>query len=112
MLLVESGGCAWSRTFLAEILREIIHRKIMQDMALSLKKRIQNGTQVVFTHDGFAQVDEAYEQTRGNWEYIGQPEVLPGDGQRHSRGHSLCLVRLLSVGMDWRTTFALSSSPF
>jgi uncharacterized protein YndB with AHSA1/START domain len=31
---------------------------------------VQNGTQVVFTHDGFAKVYEAYEQTRGNWEYF------------------------------------------
>ena len=29
-----------------------------------------NGTKVVFTHDGFAQVDEAYERTRGNWDYF------------------------------------------
>jgi hypothetical protein len=25
---------------------------------------------LIFTHDGFAQVDEAYEQIRGNWEYF------------------------------------------
>jgi uncharacterized protein YndB with AHSA1/START domain len=31
---------------------------------------VQNGTRLLFTHDGFAQVDEAYEQTRGNWEYF------------------------------------------
>ncbi len=31
---------------------------------------VQNGTKVVFTHDGFAQVDAGYEQTRGNWEYF------------------------------------------
>jgi uncharacterized protein YndB with AHSA1/START domain len=31
---------------------------------------VPNGTKVVFTHDGFAQVDEAYEQTRGNWDYF------------------------------------------
>jgi uncharacterized protein YndB with AHSA1/START domain len=31
---------------------------------------VQNGTKLVFTHDGFAQVDEAYEQTRGNWAYF------------------------------------------
>jgi uncharacterized protein YndB with AHSA1/START domain len=31
---------------------------------------VQNGTQVIFTHDGFAQVDKSYEQTRGNWEYF------------------------------------------
>jgi uncharacterized protein YndB with AHSA1/START domain len=31
---------------------------------------IQNGTKVVFTHEGFARVDEAYEQTRGNWRYF------------------------------------------
>ncbi len=31
---------------------------------------VQNGTQVVFTHDGFAQVDERYELTRGNWQYF------------------------------------------
>ena len=31
---------------------------------------VQNGTKLVFTHDGFAQVDEAYEQTRGNWQYF------------------------------------------
>ena len=31
---------------------------------------VRNGTQVVFTHDGFAQVDEAYELTRGIWEYF------------------------------------------
>jgi uncharacterized protein YndB with AHSA1/START domain len=31
---------------------------------------VQNGTRVVFTHDEFAQVDEAYGRTRGNWEYF------------------------------------------
>ena len=31
---------------------------------------IQNGTKLLFTHDGFAQVDEVYEQTRGNWNYF------------------------------------------
>ncbi len=31
---------------------------------------VHNGTRLLFTHDGFAQVDEAYEQTRGNWEYF------------------------------------------
>ena len=31
---------------------------------------IQSGAKLVFTHDGFAQVDEAYEQTRGNWRYF------------------------------------------
>ena len=31
---------------------------------------VHNGTKLVFTHDGFAQVDEVYEQTRGNWEYF------------------------------------------
>lgn len=31
---------------------------------------VQNGTQVFFTHEGFAQVDAAYEQTRGNWAYF------------------------------------------
>lgn len=31
---------------------------------------VQNGTNVLFTHDGFAQAEEVYEQTRGNWEYF------------------------------------------
>ncbi len=31
---------------------------------------VHNGTRLLFTHDGFAQVDEAYAQTRGNWEYF------------------------------------------
>ncbi len=31
---------------------------------------IQNGTKLVFTHEGFVQVDEVYEQTRRNWEYF------------------------------------------
>jgi len=31
---------------------------------------VHNGTQLFFTHDGFAQVDAAYEQTRGNWDYF------------------------------------------
>ena len=31
---------------------------------------IHNGTKLVFTHEGFAQVDEAYAQTRGNWAYF------------------------------------------
>jgi uncharacterized protein YndB with AHSA1/START domain len=31
---------------------------------------VPNGTKVVFTHEGFAQVDQAYEQTRGNWDYF------------------------------------------
>ena len=31
---------------------------------------VHNGTTLVFTHDGFAQVDEGYERTRRNWEYF------------------------------------------
>ncbi len=31
---------------------------------------VHNGTKLVFTHDGFAQVDEGYAQTRGNWDYF------------------------------------------
>ncbi|MDQ2715312.1 MAG: SRPBCC domain-containing protein [Chloroflexota bacterium] len=31
---------------------------------------VQNGTRLLFTHAGFAQVDKAYEQVRGNWEYF------------------------------------------
>jgi uncharacterized protein YndB with AHSA1/START domain len=31
---------------------------------------VENGTQVLFTHDEFAQVGPVYEQTRGNWEYF------------------------------------------
>jgi uncharacterized protein YndB with AHSA1/START domain len=31
---------------------------------------VHNGTRLLFTHDGFAQVDEAYERTRGNWAYF------------------------------------------
>lgn len=31
---------------------------------------IQNGTKLLFTHDGFAQVDGVYERIRGNWEYF------------------------------------------
>jgi uncharacterized protein YndB with AHSA1/START domain len=31
---------------------------------------VQNGTRLVFTHDGFARVDEADERTRGNWAYF------------------------------------------
>jgi uncharacterized protein YndB with AHSA1/START domain len=31
---------------------------------------IHNGTMLVFTHEGFAQVDAAYAQTRGNWAYF------------------------------------------
>jgi len=31
---------------------------------------VHNGTTVVFNHDGFAQVDEVYEQTREKWEDI------------------------------------------
>ena len=30
----------------------------------------QSGINLVFTHDGFAQADEAYELTRGNWRYF------------------------------------------
>ena len=30
---------------------------------------ISNGTQVVFTHDGFVKKDEAYERTRAWWEH-------------------------------------------
>jgi len=30
----------------------------------------QNGTHLLFTHDGFTQIDKVYEQTRGNWEYF------------------------------------------
>jgi uncharacterized protein YndB with AHSA1/START domain len=31
---------------------------------------LQSGTKVVFTHEGFAKIDEAYEQTRWNWRYF------------------------------------------
>jgi uncharacterized protein YndB with AHSA1/START domain len=31
---------------------------------------VPNGTQVVFAHDGFIKRDEAYELTRGNWNYF------------------------------------------
>jgi uncharacterized protein YndB with AHSA1/START domain len=31
---------------------------------------VHNGTRLLFTHDGFTQVDEPYEQTRSNWEYF------------------------------------------
>jgi hypothetical protein len=31
---------------------------------------VHNGTTLVFTHDGFVKKDEAYERTRGNWEYF------------------------------------------
>jgi len=31
---------------------------------------VQNGTHVIFTHDGFANVDAVYEQTRRNWQYF------------------------------------------
>jgi uncharacterized protein YndB with AHSA1/START domain len=31
---------------------------------------IHNGTMLVFTHEGFAQIDESYEQIRGSWEYF------------------------------------------
>ena len=30
----------------------------------------RNGTRLLFTHDGFVKKDEAYEQTRGNWDYF------------------------------------------
>jgi uncharacterized protein YndB with AHSA1/START domain len=35
-----------------------------------LLEPVDNGTRVRFTHDGFAQVDKAYEQTHGNWSYF------------------------------------------
>src|SRR5215470_17131086 len=28
------------------------------------------GTNLVFTHEGFARIDEVYEATRGNWRYF------------------------------------------
>jgi uncharacterized protein YndB with AHSA1/START domain len=31
---------------------------------------VPNGTRVTFTHDGFANIDAAYEQTRRNWQYF------------------------------------------
>jgi uncharacterized protein YndB with AHSA1/START domain len=31
---------------------------------------VQGGTRVAFTHEGFAQVDESFERTRGNWNYF------------------------------------------
>ncbi|HTK06818.1 MAG TPA: SRPBCC domain-containing protein [Ktedonobacteraceae bacterium] len=31
---------------------------------------VQSGTQLVFTHDGFAQAGPVYEQTGRNWEYF------------------------------------------
>ena len=31
---------------------------------------IHNGTRLLFTYDGFVKKDEAYDQTRGNWDYF------------------------------------------
>jgi uncharacterized protein YndB with AHSA1/START domain len=31
---------------------------------------VHNGTKLIFTHDGFAQVDEGYERLRGAWVYF------------------------------------------
>jgi len=31
---------------------------------------IPNGTRLLFTHDGFVKKGEAFEQTRGNWDYF------------------------------------------
>ena len=31
---------------------------------------IPNGTRLLFTHDGFVKKNEAFEQTRGNWDYF------------------------------------------
>lgn len=31
---------------------------------------LPTGTRLLFTHDGFAKKDEAFEQTRGNWDYF------------------------------------------
>lgn len=31
---------------------------------------VQQGTRLVFTHDGFVQVNEIYEKTRKNWDYF------------------------------------------
>jgi hypothetical protein len=31
---------------------------------------VHNETRLVFTHDGFTQVNERQEQTRGNWRYF------------------------------------------
>jgi uncharacterized protein YndB with AHSA1/START domain len=31
---------------------------------------VQNGTRVLFTHDGFAQVNEVYEQIHRTWKYF------------------------------------------
>ena len=31
---------------------------------------VQNGTRLVFTHDGFAQADQDFERVRENWEYF------------------------------------------
>ena len=31
---------------------------------------VQSGTNLVFTHEGFARIDEVYEATRGNWRYF------------------------------------------
>ena len=51
---------------------------------------VHNGTKLIFTHDGFAQVDEGNERTRGAWVYFlaslksyletgkGTPGVPPG----------------------------------
>ena len=51
---------------------------------------VHNGTKLIFTHDGFAEVDEAHEWTRGAWVYFlaslksyletgkGTPGVPPG----------------------------------
>ena len=51
---------------------------------------VHNGTKLVFTHDGFTQVNEGYERTRGAWVYFlaslksyletgkGTPGIPPG----------------------------------
>jgi len=54
-----------------------------------------NGTALLFTQDGFTQLDE---RTGKAWVYLPfQSEILPGNGQRYPRHPSRLLMRLASL---------------
>jgi len=61
---------------------------------------VHGGTQVVFTHSGFAQADRRYEITRAWWEhFLGSLKSYLETG-KGTPGSPLLQGKALSVGMD------------
>ena len=61
---------------------------------------VHNGTQVIFTHDGFAQADERYEITRKWWEHFLDSLKSYLETGKGTPGSFLRQERPLTVEMD------------